>query len=625
MIINKLYLKKFGKFENKEIEFSDGLNIISGKNESGKSTIATALKAFFYTDLTGKGKYKKNYIPLSEDKGLFDVSFTLDDSSRLKSLVTLGKTNGKTLVKTIVEETGEELESKASQNGERFFLLSEEMFDSVCYIKDLNAVSNLTENKNDIHDKLSKTENNIIDIDLSNVIKKVKDELTLLQRKTSSGKIYPLEKKLEEINKSLADLKHIREALNETDAKITDLCKKETLLKETLEDIAKKEEYLNKYKDYEHTKEQLKLRKEIASLKKNSEGKGIAFKEIPAIELEKIRRLSSACNREEKNIVMPLAAAIVCVITGIALSFVNIIFGALSLISAPLFMACYKALKTNRIIKKEKEEYLRLLCEYEISGPKEYDLKKEEYLKQETERKLTEQKAEFLSAKLSDYNKEYEEIYLSSPSYTKESLNSRKEDVAKQLTETAIEKNTLSEKKKSAFNNMPDYHMLCEEKDELTKQIEKLKEEESVVADCLNILNITNNSFKSSYIPYLSRETKNILSAVMGKDLDYFNINDEFLCEIRREGEDQIIPKDNFSRGTDALIYFALRLAIHKLISKGEKIPLILDDCFLELDDERFKKILEYLSKNADCQVVYFTAHERIFNLTLANTTVFRL
>ena len=96
MLIDKLYLKKFGKFENKEIDFSSRLNIFMGKNEAGKSTISTALKTFFYTELNGGGKYKKNYIPLGEEKGLFDVSFTLSDQSKLKGLVTLGKTNAKT-------------------------------------------------------------------------------------------------------------------------------------------------------------------------------------------------------------------------------------------------------------------------------------------------------------------------------------------------------------------------------------------------------------------------------------------------------------------------------------------------------------------------------------------------
>ena len=39
MKINKLQINSFGNIENKEIELSNNINIIKGKNESGKSTL----------------------------------------------------------------------------------------------------------------------------------------------------------------------------------------------------------------------------------------------------------------------------------------------------------------------------------------------------------------------------------------------------------------------------------------------------------------------------------------------------------------------------------------------------------------------------------------------------------
>ena len=49
---------------------------------------------------------------------------------------------------------------------------------------------------------------------------------------------------------------------------------------------------------------------------------------------------------------------------------------------------------------------------------------------------------------------------------------------------------------------------------------------------------------------------------------------------------------------------------------------LNLDDCFIELDDNRFEKVMEYLTKNFNNQIIYFTAHKRIFNFTLENSRV---
>ena len=57
MKIKELRLKNFGKFTNKEIHFSDGMNVIYGENESGKSTLYTFIRAMLRL-------YKVPYPPL---------------------------------------------------------------------------------------------------------------------------------------------------------------------------------------------------------------------------------------------------------------------------------------------------------------------------------------------------------------------------------------------------------------------------------------------------------------------------------------------------------------------------------------------------------------------------------
>ena len=48
MILNKLLLKSFGKFQNREIVLKEGINVVYGENESGKSTMHTFLRAMFF-------------------------------------------------------------------------------------------------------------------------------------------------------------------------------------------------------------------------------------------------------------------------------------------------------------------------------------------------------------------------------------------------------------------------------------------------------------------------------------------------------------------------------------------------------------------------------------------------
>lgn len=56
MILNKLLLKSFGKFQNREIVLKEGINVVYGENESGKSTMHTFLRAMFFGLRRMRGK-----------------------------------------------------------------------------------------------------------------------------------------------------------------------------------------------------------------------------------------------------------------------------------------------------------------------------------------------------------------------------------------------------------------------------------------------------------------------------------------------------------------------------------------------------------------------------------------
>ena len=59
MKITELILKNFGKFTNKQILLADGINIIYGENESGKTTLHTFLKGMLF------GMEQIHFVPMS--------------------------------------------------------------------------------------------------------------------------------------------------------------------------------------------------------------------------------------------------------------------------------------------------------------------------------------------------------------------------------------------------------------------------------------------------------------------------------------------------------------------------------------------------------------------------------
>lgn len=60
MQIYELLLKNFGKFHNRRIDLEDGINLIHGENESGKSTIHTFIKGMLFGIERGRGRAAQN-------------------------------------------------------------------------------------------------------------------------------------------------------------------------------------------------------------------------------------------------------------------------------------------------------------------------------------------------------------------------------------------------------------------------------------------------------------------------------------------------------------------------------------------------------------------------------------
>ena len=143
MIIKNLYLKSYGKFENYNMQFSDGINIIYGKNESGKSTIASALKTLLYPSAKKEYAYKRNYIPIAEKQGCIEMEFAHNSENYETSLL-LGLTNAKTICKTIKKPLNNEINMGNDSIGEHFLKLQEDMFDSVCFVRNLNSMDKIS-------------------------------------------------------------------------------------------------------------------------------------------------------------------------------------------------------------------------------------------------------------------------------------------------------------------------------------------------------------------------------------------------------------------------------------------------------------------------------------------------
>ncbi|QDV45164.1 Chromosome partition protein Smc [Stieleria neptunia] len=82
-------------------------------------------------------------------------------------------------------------------------------------------------------------------------------------------------------------------------------------------------------------------------------------------------------------------------------------------------------------------------------------------------------------------------------------------------------------------------------------------------------------------------------------------------------GEENLVPVDAMSLGTADALYLAMRLAsLEHQLSAGHAIPVVIDDCLIQLDDQRTIAAMKRFSKLSErTQVILFTHHQHLIDL----------
>ena len=139
MTFESIYIKSFGKLNGKKIVFSDGVNIIEGANESGKSTICAFIQFIFY-GLPSKTSEKLRYI--SWDTSLAAGSAIVKDKGiryRIeREVVCITNEEGKYQFRErcgIYDAETNMVCFKSRSPGEVFFGVSSSVFESTVYIR----------------------------------------------------------------------------------------------------------------------------------------------------------------------------------------------------------------------------------------------------------------------------------------------------------------------------------------------------------------------------------------------------------------------------------------------------------------------------------------------------------
>ncbi len=623
MKIKTLNLKSYGKFENKEFNFKEGLNIIYGINGSGKSTISTALKAFLYKDLKGEGKYKKTYIPLGEKQGAYDVLFETDDKEEYETMVTAGATAAKTIHKTVKLSENREVASGCDV-GEYFFSALEDIYDSVCFIKEPDDFEKVTKNDKAVNEKLSQNSaKERSSVDITEAIELLNKERLSFARQTPTGLIYPKEKEVEELNETLLEIENI--SFEDIRLKKTEeeLKKDIGIKKEEKQKLSGLLYQHTKYEEYEKYLNSKKGKERAEELKKELDELKIEKCELSNNEISKIKEADSF--KEEKSPLFLLSFGIAFVFAVLSFMFpLCMIFTAVFLMLGSVAFILQKK-KNGRLKEAVLNEKFKILNSVNCRDLEEYYVKNNLYNKALIKKESLSREIEnIISLTTQDEVKEAE--YAPKPEGNAIEVKNRLAALNEEITLLELKLASISERRKSLYNNLPSYEELKERKEELEKELDELKYDEKVTLAALDMLEVTRAKYKTSYLPALAKRAEEILMEAEENLADKLVIDESFSPSLREKNDIKLKDKEHLSSGVSDGVYFAVRLAVLETVFKGREKPvIILDDPFVRMDDEKAALWIKYLMKNKEFQIIYFTAGKRIFNLGLENNTILAL
>lgn len=583
MKIDSLKLNSYGNLNNKDIEF-DKVNIVYGKNESGKTTLLSFIQnIIFGISKTKDGKSISDYdryLPWNGKENFSGkIKYELDDNSKYSIYRDFTKKKPE-----IYDEYDRDISDEYNtdkKTGVQIFT------DQTGITKELMKATVISEQENV---ELSDNVQNALIQKIANLAESGDEEVSYKNASSLLSKLM--------LNEIGTDRSQDR-PINVTKQRITEL---ENKIEEIKQYEDSKYQFENNVSDLkeeiEEEKNNKKIYDEIKQVlnKNNEENEKIKIKEkIIKDNEEKIAKIKikkEDCDNQAKKSNYKFAIMTIILLAIIILSFIFIKNKVVNFIILGLGIIIFGI----SIWLKFKNQKQNLDKEFDVLNETNEKLKQE--LDTEKEEMLTNINAE-KDGLVSKYGENIKDLFNNS---IEEIIRDNREEINR--LELEIHKQELNQK-----NIEPKLEEYSKDIDELNVEYERLEELERRK----KIYDFTADILEKSYV-----EMKNNVSPRFNENLSkniakfsnekYKNIS--IVNGINVELDDgRFVGTDYLSTGTIDQIYLALRLSVIDEISK-EKMPIILDEAFAYYDDERLANVLKFLI-NIDNQLIIFSCTNR--------------
>ena len=608
MRLLELHIDGFGKFHDRTISFNDGINIIYGKNEAGKSTLHTFIRGMLFGIERGRGRAAKNdlytkYEPW-ENSGTYEGWLRLEKDGTIYRIERRFRKENKSL-KIINETKGLEEEATPAFVSSLLDGLTETMYNNTISIGQLKSATEdgmVTELKNYIAN-MNTTGN------ISLNITKATAFLRNQKRSLEAGLIPAASR---EFTSLLAEIRSV-------EAEIAG------------------PEYENQLAAYQNMRTQVKglidntqtqkkdLDEKLANGKKVLSDNGFtdrASVDAMSSDAERLyseyNTLNGECNKKSRKVLSGLTAVLGIAGLGAAaaLGYFNLtaylpVCGAAAAAAVIFFII-------SLFIRQKDKEYQRLFD----NTSSELGALLARHLGDSA---VSEDAMNAFRARMGEFSKLCDMVAQSEAEIRKflEDLSNLQTKQAgcsemiekQQRTQWELEKKL--EHLSNCKNKAKALKRTLAENDRIHDEIVAIDLAHETMADL-------SSSIRDSFGLYLNKEASQYITGITGGIYDSMSIDENLNVFLNTKAK--LVPLENVSSGTMDQVYLALRLAAAKLLQgSGSGFPLIFDDSFTQYDDERLKTALEWLASAYGGQIIIFTCHRREAQMLRARQVEFQL
>ena len=608
MRLLELHIDGFGKFHDRTISFNDGINIIYGKNEAGKSTLHTFIRGMLFGIERGRGRAAKNdlytkYEPW-ENSGTYEGWLRLEKDGTIYRIERRFRKENKSL-KIINETKGLEEEATPAFVSSLLDGLTETMYNNTISIGQLKSATEdgmVTELKNYIAN-MNTTGN------ISLNITKATAFLRNQKRSLEAGLIPEASR---EFTSLLAEIRNVEAEIAgpEYENQLAAYQNMRTQVNGLIENTQTQKKDLD---------EKLANGKKVLSDNGFTDRASVDAMSSDAERLySEYNTLNGECNKKSRKVLSGLTAVLGVAGLGAAatLGYFNLT-AYLPVCGAAATAAVIFFIISLFILQKDKE-YHRLFD----NTSSELGALLARHLGDSA---VSEDAMNAFRARMGEFSKLCDMVTQSEAEIRKflEDLSNLQTKQAgcsemiekQQRTQWELEKKL--EHLSNCKNKAKALKRTLAENDRIHDEIVAIDLAQETMADL-------SSSIRDSFGLYLNKEASQYITGITGGIYDSMSIDENL--NVFLNTKTKLVPLENVSSGTMDQVYLALRLAAAKLLQgSGSGFPLIFDDSFTQYDDERLKTALEWLASAYGGQIIIFTCHRREAQMLRARQVEFQL